>query len=64
MTKEIPTLILLDNMQNYILNILKNNPKNTGLIEHISFLENAKKQINLGIKPVNIFDDLFLKLIK
>lgn len=64
MTKEIPSLTLLDNMQNYILYILKNNPKNTGLIEHISFLENAKKQINLGIKPINVFDDLCLKLIK
>ncbi len=64
LTKETPTVTILENMQNYILNILKSNPKQTLLIEHIKFIEQAKKQAKLGIKPVNIFDDLCLKLIK
>ena len=55
---------LLDEIQNYILSVLKANPKNTDFIEHIKVLENCKKQAKLGIKPANIFDDLCLKLIK
>ena len=34
------------------------------LIKHIAILETAKKQAKLGIKAVNIFDDICLKLIK
>lgn len=63
LTKEIPVLKILESIQNYILNILKSNPRNTRFIEHIRILEDAKRQARLGIKPVNIFDDLCLKLI-
>ena len=55
---------ILDGIQNYILTILKENPKNIYLAEHIKILEDAKKQAQLGIKPANIFDELCLKLIK
>jgi len=64
LTKEYSTIEILQCIQNYILQILKTNPKQTQLIEHISIIENCIKQAQLGIKPVNIFDDLCLKLIK
>lgn len=63
LTKEIPILSILESIQNYILSILKSNPHQMQFIEHIQIVEDAKKQVKLGIKPVNIFDDLCLKLI-
>lgn len=64
LTKENSIIIVLESIQNYILSILKSNPRNVEFIKHIEILEAAKKQAKLGIKPVNIFDDLCLKLIK
>ncbi len=64
LSKEIPTIEILENIQNYILHILKTNPKETEFIKHISILEECKKQARLGIKPINIFDDMCLKLIQ
>lgn len=64
MVKETPIQNLLDGMQNYMLQLLKSNPKETELIKHIEFVEEAKKQAKLGMRPINIFDDLCLKLIK
>ena len=55
---------VLSGMQNYILAVIKSNPKMTYLIKHIEYVENAKQQEKLGIKPVNIFDDLCLKIIR
>lgn len=63
LTKDHSVLQVLDSIQNYMLNILKSNPKNTIFIEHIKTLEECKKQAKLGIKPANILDDLCLKLI-
>ena len=63
LSKEIPVLTILDNIQNYILSILKSNPKQIMFIKHIEHVEDAKKQAKLGIKPTNIFDDVCLKLI-
>ncbi len=64
LSKEIPVLNILECIQNYILFVLKSNPKQIELIKHIEIIEQAKKQAKLGIRPVNIFDDLCLKLIK
>lgn len=64
LSKEIPTLTILENIQNYILNILKTNPKNIEFIQHIKHLEESKKQAKLGMKPAYIFDELCLNLIK
>lgn len=64
LTKEIPVDKILESIQNYILNVLKSNPTQIELIKHIQLIEEAKRQAKLGIKPVNIFDDLCLKLIK
>ena len=63
LTKNYPVSEILDSIQNYILQVLKTNPKNTELIKHIAIIENSKRQAKLGIKPANIFDDLCLKLI-
>lgn len=62
-SKESSVNLILDGIQNYILTVLKNNPKNVDFIEHIKILENAKKQAKLGIKPQNIFDEVCLNLI-
>lgn len=64
MTKEIPIQTILDGIQNYMLQLLKSNPRETELIKHIEFVEDAKKQAKLGMRPINVFDDLCLKLIK
>lgn len=64
LSKEVPVIKILESIQNYILNVLKSNPKQVEFIKHIEHLEEAKKQAKLGIRPVNIFDDLCLKLIK
>lgn len=64
LSKEVPILIILESIQNYILSILKTNPSQQQFIKHIEIIEDSKKQAKLGIRPVNIFDDLCLKLIK
>ena len=64
LAKENSVIDVLDNIQNYILQILKLNPEKKELIKHIELVEAAKLQLKNGIKPVNIFDDLCLKLIK
>ena len=63
LSKEHSVIKILEGRQNYILNVLRENCANTNLIKHIEIVETCKKQAKLGIKPVNIFDDLCLKLI-
>ena len=63
LSKETPVNVILDSIQNYILTMLKTNPRNVELIKHIEILEDAKRQAKLGIRPINIFDDICLKLI-
>ena len=55
---------IIDSIQNYILALLKSNPNQTQLINHIKILEDAKRQAELGMRPNLLFDDLCLKLIK
>lgn len=64
LTKEIPADKILEEMQNYILSILKSNPDDISFIDDIKQIETAKKEINLGMNPQNVFDNLCLKLIK
>lgn len=64
LTKEYSTIEILEAIQNYILSALKTNNRQIQLIKDIETIETAKKQAILGIKPVSIFDDLCLKLIK
>ena len=63
MTKDTPIQTILDGMQNYMLALLKSNPHEVQLIKHIDAVEDAKRQAKLGMRPINIFDDLCLKLI-
>lgn len=64
LTKEYSVNQVLDAVQNYILALLKSNPQKTELIKHIKAAEDAKRQALLGMRPVNIFDDLCLRIIK
>lgn len=64
LSKTTPVEKILDGIQNYILALLKSNPERADLIKHISITEDAKRQAKIGMKAVNIFDDLCLKLIK
>ncbi len=54
---------ILSAIQNYMLFLLKANPNQTEIIKHIEFVEEAKKQADLGMRAVNIFDNLCLKII-
>lgn len=62
--KDSSAIAVLTGIQNYILSVLKNNPKNTEFINHIKVIEDAQNQARMGIKSQNIFDDICLKLIK
>jgi hypothetical protein len=64
LSKDLPMQTILESMQNYILHILKSNPRNREFIQHIKIIEEAKLQTKLGIKPAGIFDNICLKLIK
>lgn len=64
LTKDIPINVILESIQNYMLSLLKTNPKQTFLLKHIEFVEEAKRQAKLGMRPINIFDELCLKIIK
>lgn len=54
---------VLIGIQNYMLMLLKSNPKSTEIIKHIEATERAKSMIKEGMKPANVFDDLCLKVI-
>ncbi len=63
LTKDYSTTEILDSIQNYIFSTLKANPSSTEFVNHIKLVEEAKQQAKLGMRPVNIFDELCLKLI-
>lgn len=64
LTKTYSIITILEAMQNYILELIKSNPKQATFFTHLKVLEEAKKQAVLGIKANNIFDELCLKIIK
>ena len=55
---------VLGQLQNYILTILKQNPKDTFFIDDMKSIEQAKKEIALGMKKDVVFDELCLKIIR
>ena len=55
---------ILEQIQNYMLYVLKQNPYNTILIEDIKSVETAKKETKLGMKNEIILDELCLKIIR
>lgn len=68
LSNENTPLKILENIQNYILNLIKNNNDNKQfifkLIEDLKVVETAKKQVQININPQNVFEDLCLKIIK
>ena len=64
MTKDNSPENILTSIQNYILTLLKLNPANVQLLNHIKYVEAAITQSKMGIKSINVFDNLCLKLIK
>ena len=63
LTKEHTVTEVLQSIQNYILTVLKANPKRGEFIDHIRLTEESLEQARLGMKPINIFDNLCLKII-
>lgn len=63
-SKETAPKKILEDIQNYILSILKTNPGQIALIEDIKHVETAKKEIELGMSAQNVFENMCLKLIK
>ncbi len=63
LTKEYTAAEILEGIQNYILELLKANPSNGKFLKDIHYVEEAMLQLRIGIKTVNIFDNLCLKII-
>ncbi len=64
LTKEEDAVIVLEQLQNYMLAVLKTNPKQRFLIDDIKSVELSKQEINIGMKSDTVFDELCLKLIR
>ena len=64
LTKEHSPILILEQIQNYMLSILKQNPKQRFLTDDINFVEKSKKEIIKGMKPEIVFDELCLNIIK
>lgn len=63
LSSEISATKILEQMQNYILTILKSNPHSQNFVEDIRAIEKAKTEFNIGMRPDIVFDELCLKLI-
>ena len=63
LTKETSLISILEGIQNYMLALLKANPKEQIFIKHIKYVEEAITQSRLGMRPINILDELCLKVI-
>lgn len=63
LSSDIPANKILEQMQNYILTVLKSNPHSQTFVEDVRAIEKAKTEFNIGMKPDVIFDELCLKLI-
>ena len=63
LTKETSLISILEGIQNYMLALLKANPKEQIFLKHIKYVEEAINQSRLGMRPINILDDLCLKVI-
>ena len=63
LSSELPVTTILEQMQNYILTVLKTNTSSSRFVDDIKAVEKAKTEFNIGMKPDIVFDELFLKLI-
>jgi len=66
LSKETDSVALLDEIQNYMLALVKSNLGNksieTKILRDIKSVEAAKKQINVRMNPLLVFEDLCLNL--
>ena len=60
----VPPVKILEQFQNYMLQVLKSNPKQQFLINDIKSVETSKKELAQGMKPEIVFDELCLKIIR
>lgn len=63
LSSEVAVNVILEQMQNYILTVLKSNPQIIRFIDDIRAIEKAKTEFNIGMRPEIIFDELCLNLI-
>ena len=63
LSSEVAVNVILEQMQNYILTVLKSNPQTIRFIDDIRAIEKAKTEFNIGMRPEIIFDELCLNLI-
>lgn len=63
LSKDYPASDILVQLQNYILTVLKSNPKQQFLIDDLKMIEDIKREVSVGMKEDIIFDDLCLRLI-
>ena len=54
---------VLEKIQNYMLYLLKANPKNLRFLHDIEIAEECKKMLRQGLKAANVFDDFCLNVI-
>lgn len=64
LSETIPPYKLMEQLQNYMLCILKSNPKQQFLICDLKSVEVSKKELYKGMKPEIVFDELCLKIIR
>lgn len=57
-------ITVLEQLQNYMLLVLKSKPEFRFLIDDMRSTEQAKREINLDMKPETVADELCLKLIR
>ena len=63
-SKTVPPKKILEEIQNYILAILKSNPHDIHFIDDIKSIETSKKQLDFGMSPLNVFENMCLQLIR
>lgn len=63
LSSEIPVNKILEQMQNYVLTVLKSNPRSQSFVEDVRAIEKAKTEFNIGMRPDIVFDELCLTLI-
>ena len=63
LTKEHSAFDVLSNIQNYMIQLLRNNPANIRFIRDIETVERAKRQIVLNMNVQNVFENMCLDII-
>ncbi len=64
LTKDNDSTEVLCAIQNYMLALLRSNPRNTRFVEDLKKVEIARRQLDLNMNVQNVFENLCLELIK